>query len=200
MVKAHCRIERRRIRIMTPVLGLVNHPHVAQMFEIEREQGKPASDEGQKSAGSWVYLGSGGRGTPEPPLKRNRGHSMIQNLNHRARDVSFGEDACLSRKGHAPANNATCNNIAFALIFRRSRNFVETKRRFALHRGEAIEAILMGLETIRNSGPILEDCEDAHAVLSHIRLEGREKFPPARCEHATHSGLFRKSIQGWISS
>jgi len=56
--------------------------------------------------------------------------------------VNFGEDACPSRKGHAPINNAICNNIALALILGRSPDIAGMTRRFALHRGEAIGAIL----------------------------------------------------------
>jgi len=57
------------------------------------------------------------------------------------RDVNFGEDACLSRKGHAPADNATCNDIALALILGRGSDIAGMMRRFALHRGGAIEAV-----------------------------------------------------------
>jgi len=56
--------------------------------------------------------------------------------------VNFGEDACPGRKGHAPINNAICNDIALALILGQGPDIAGTTRHFALHRGEAIGAIL----------------------------------------------------------
>ena len=82
------------------------------------------------------------RGTPENLLAWNRSHWSVENRNHRVRDVNFREDACLSRTMHAPNNGAICNCIALAIILRRSPNIAEMRRHFALHRHEAIEAVL----------------------------------------------------------
>ena len=44
---------------------------------------------------------------------------------------------------HAPFNGAICNCIALAIILKRHPNIAETRRHFALHRHEAIEAVLL---------------------------------------------------------
>jgi len=87
---------------------------------------------------------SADRGAPERLLAWNRYQWMIENLNHRDRDrdITFGKDVCLSHTGRAPASYATCNKIARALVRNRSSDIAETTRHFALHRGEALEAIL----------------------------------------------------------
>ena len=118
--KAHGRIERRRILTMTPLRGTINYPHIAQIFRIERER------EGCKSGTKSIEIAYGitsvpeNRGTPKQLLSWNRGHWSVENRNHRARDVNFGEDACLARTAHAPVNCATCNCIALAIILSRS--------------------------------------------------------------------------------
>jgi len=141
-VKAHGRIERRRIRTMTPLPGMINHQHVAQVFRVERERAKPEPGEERKSRYTYgITSVPEGRGTPELLLGWNRGHWTIENINHRARDVNFGEDVCPGRKGQAPINNATCNDIALALMLGRSPDIAGMTRHFALHRGEAVGAI-----------------------------------------------------------
>ncbi len=68
----------------------------------------------------------------------------MENLNHRQRDCVFGEDACLTRTGHGPANRASLNNIALAVIFasrREAESLAETRRRLQLNRSEAVAAL-----------------------------------------------------------
>ena len=66
------------------------------------------------------------------------------NLNHRQRDCVFGGDACLTRTGHGPANRASLNKIALAVIFasrREAESLAETRRRPQLNRSDAIAAL-----------------------------------------------------------
>ena len=42
-------------------------------------------------------------------LALNRGHWTVENLNHRFRDTTFAEDACLMHTRHGPSNNAILN-------------------------------------------------------------------------------------------
>ena len=82
--------------------------------------------------------------SPEDLLRLNRGHWTVENLNHRQRDCVFGEDACLTRTGHCPANRASLNNIALAVVFanrREAESLAETRRRLQLNRSEAIAAL-----------------------------------------------------------
>ena len=53
----------------------------------------------------------------------------------------MGEDA--SRVRHAPANNATLNNIALAVVFHRGFRYLpEANLHFMMRRDEALDAIL----------------------------------------------------------
>ena len=89
-----------------------------------------------------------GYGGVSPLSTIETGGSLMENpfktkgRNHRARDVNFGEDACLSRTAHAPVNCALCNCIALAIILSRCSTVAETRRHFALHRSDAIQAVL----------------------------------------------------------
>ena len=140
--KAHGRIELRRILTMTPLRGTVNYPHLTQIFRIERQ--REICKSGTKSIEITYGITSVPecRGAPEKLLAWNRGHWSVENRNHRARDVNFGEDACLSRTAHAPVNCALCNCIALAIILSRCSTVAETRRHFALHRSDAIQAVL----------------------------------------------------------
>ncbi len=74
----------------------------------------------------------------------NRGHWAAENLNHRQRDCVCGQDACLTRTGNGPANRASLNNIALAVVFtsrRGAESLAETRRRLQLNRSEAIAAL-----------------------------------------------------------
>ena len=57
-------------------------------------------------------------------LALNRGHWTIENGNHRYRDTTFAEDACLMHTRHGPSNNAILNNMALAVIFHRGSKHV----------------------------------------------------------------------------
>ena len=75
--------------------------------------------------------------------QRNRGHRAVENANHYRRDASLGEDASRLRARHAPANNATLNNIALAIVFHRGfRHVPEAGLHFMMRREGALDAIL----------------------------------------------------------
>jgi len=88
--------------------GGMDSPHLAQVFRIDRVREVLRS--GRKSTETVYGITSvqEARGTPAQLLAWNRGHWTVENQNHRARDVNFGEDACLSRTGHAPVNGGLC--------------------------------------------------------------------------------------------
>jgi predicted transposase YbfD/YdcC len=61
-----------------------------------------------------------------------RGHWGIENRLHRTRDVTFNEDNCTIRKGHAPQTMAILKNIVTSLFHRGTvRSFPAAMRRFA---------------------------------------------------------------------
>ena len=140
--KAHGRIERRRIRALTPLPGMVNYPHLKQIFRVERQRIDASSGRESRELAYGITSVPEERGAPAQLLAWNRGHWAVENQNHRTRDVHFAEDACLARKAHAPVNNALCNCIALAVILGRGHNVAEATRHFALHRKDALDAVL----------------------------------------------------------
>ena len=150
--KVHGRLEQRSISVLTPPDGLVNYPGVSQIARVTRYREplkKPPDDagKGEKDYTETVYLMTSldaGAASPEDLLRLNRGHWAVENMNHRQRDCVFGEDACLTRTGHGPANRASLNNIALAVIFanrREAESLAETRRRLQLNVSEAVAAL-----------------------------------------------------------
>ena len=144
--KAHGRLEQRRIEVMTPLPRLINYPHVAQIFRITRER----TDTRRNGTGQTTSTPAYGitsvpaqRATPQQLLAWNRGHWSVE-VNHHIRDTTFAEDACLARTQFAPANNATCTNLALALIIHKTPfdRFASATRHFALQREDAFTALL----------------------------------------------------------
>ena len=141
--KAHGRIERRRVRVLTPLRGTVNYPHLSQVFRVERLRISLKSGTESTEFAYGITSVPQHKGTPGQLLAWNRGHWGVENKNHRTRDVHFEEDACLARTGNAPANNALCNGIALAVILGSGHAKVaQATRHFARHRGDAFRAVL----------------------------------------------------------
>ena len=69
------------------------------------------------------------------------------NRNHRLRDCAVGEDSCLARTGNGPANRAPGDDLALVVVLSCCRGgeygegLVETRRRFQLHRDDALPAV-----------------------------------------------------------
>lgn len=82
--------------------------------------------------------------SPEELFRLNSGRLAVGSLNHRQRDCAFGEDVCLARTGNGPANRASPNNIALAVIFanhREAESLTETRLLLQLGRRKAIAAL-----------------------------------------------------------
>ena len=57
--------------------------------------------------------------------------------------ATLGEDASRIRARHAPANNATLNNIALAIVFHRGfHHLPDAQMHFMMRREDALDAIL----------------------------------------------------------
>ncbi len=148
--KAHGRIEQRTIHVMTPLKGAINYPGVSQIARITRyrevlKTDVAGTDEEDRTTTAWLITSLDAEAaSPEELLRLNRGHWAVENLNHRQRDCVHGEDACLTRTDHGPANRASLNNIALALIFvnrRQAESLAATRRRLQLNRSQAIFAL-----------------------------------------------------------
>ena len=147
--KAHGRLEQRSISVLTPLKRLINYPGVSQIARVTRyrEPLKKDGDDGGKDYTETAYVITSldaEAASPEDLLRLNRRHWAVENLNHRQRDCVYDEDACLTRTGHGPANRASLNNIALAVVFanrREAESLAETRRRLQLNRSEAIAAL-----------------------------------------------------------
>lgn len=53
---------------------------------------------------------------PQQLLDFNRSHWEIENNLHRNKDVTLAEDACTNRKGYAPENIASLNNLTLSIL------------------------------------------------------------------------------------
>ena len=150
--KAHGRIEQRTIDVMTPLKGAINYPGVSQIARITRyrevlKTDVAGADEEDRTTTAYLITSlDADRASPEELLRLNRRHWSVENLNHRVRDCVHGEDACLTRTGHGPANRASPGTIALALIFvnrRQAESLAATRRRLQLNRSQAIFALTL---------------------------------------------------------
>ena len=141
--KGHGRIDRRHIEVLTPPPNTLTYPHVAQVFRVRRERTNLKSGEKSVEYAYGITSVAAERGSAQQLLAWNRGHWSIEVKNHLRRDKTFDEDACLARTGLAPANRATCNNIALALILHQGNtNAAAALRHFTLYRKAAFAALL----------------------------------------------------------
>jgi len=175
MDKDHGRIEQRHIAALE-----VDGPNrfgfrdVRQAFRIDRDREVSGDPE---SAGTETVYGLTSVPAEQADARQlpewNRGHWIVES-NHHIRDRTFGEDACLTRTSNGPANRATCNNLALALIFRQNRfdSVPQALRHFTLHRQESLDAVLNPPQARAASAPPVAALA-CHRPLCDDRLRGR---------------------------
>ena len=142
--KAHGRIEARRIaaRDLLPDT-LASFPGARQAFRVVRERTDAKTGAASTETAYGITSVPAERAGPARLLAWNRGHWQAGNANHYRRDATMGEDASRIRARHAPANNATLNNIALAVVFHRGfRHLPEANLHFMMRRQDALDAIL----------------------------------------------------------
>ncbi|MDE2925172.1 MAG: ISAs1 family transposase [Acidobacteriota bacterium] len=98
--KAHGRIDRRQIQVLKPLRGLINYPQVRQIFRVTRQRTQVKTDEESLEVAYGMASLEPEQANAERLLALNRGHWVVENRNHRPRDTTFGEDACLMHTGH----------------------------------------------------------------------------------------------------
>ena len=140
--KAHGRIEQHHIQTMKPESGMLNYPRVKQVFRIIRHRHTIKTGVDSNEVAYGITSLPAKCADAERLLALNRGHWTVENLNHRFRDTTFAEDACLMHTRHGPSNNAILNNTALAVIFHRgSTNVAAAVQEFAMDRSQAIRAL-----------------------------------------------------------
>jgi len=103
-VKAHGRIEWRRIDVPTPLPKAIDHPGVGQIARVTR-YGETV-ETGKADTTYLITSLTAEEASPKDLLALNRGHRWVENMTHRRRDCMFGEDACPTRTGHGPNDRA----------------------------------------------------------------------------------------------
>jgi predicted transposase YbfD/YdcC len=140
--KAHGRIDRRQIQVLKPLRGLINYPQVRQIFRVTRKRTQVKTDEESLEVAYGMTSLEPEQADAERLLALNRGHWVVENRNHRPRDTTFGEDACLMHTGHGPCNNAILNQTALAIIFHHGFTQVQAAvQHFAMDRDQALRAL-----------------------------------------------------------
>jgi len=115
--KDHGRIETRKALWVTNLSWLdkpirEHWPKLSGVGMIERTR----EVNGKTSTERVFYLGSKGIADAETFAKAARSHWGIENSLHWVLDVTFREDECRVRKGHAPQNFSALRKLALALL------------------------------------------------------------------------------------
>ena len=116
---------------------VLSFEHARQAMRVMRERTDLRTGETTTETVYAITSVTPDRAGPEQLLAWNRGHWAVENANHYRRDASR------IRARHAPANNATLNNIALAIVFHRGfRHVPEANLHFMMRREDALDAIL----------------------------------------------------------
>lgn len=135
--KAHGRLERRTITVSSLLASYLDWPHVQQVFKWEREVRYLKS--GQSSRQVFYGLTSlpQNEASAQNLLFFKRQHWGIENGLHYRRDVTFNEDSCRLRTGHAARCMAIINNLVIGLLHHLDFDYMPHARRhcaaFPLH-------------------------------------------------------------------
>lgn len=141
--KGHGRVDRRQLDALTLPARMVRFGKARQAMRVTRE--RTGLRTGETTLETVYALTSVGaeRADPAQLLAWNRGHWMVENANHYRRDATLGEDASRIHARHAPANNATLNIIALAIVFHCGfHSLPDAQMHFMMRRDDALDAIL----------------------------------------------------------
>lgn len=141
--KGHGRLERRSLTSSAMLKDYLDWPYLEQVFKLERRfinlQTGEVTTETHYGLTSLTPAEAG----PERLLALQRSHWGIENGLHYRRDVTFKEDRCRLKIGHAARTMATLNNLALALILRQGYPYLpQARRRFAARPLEALLLII----------------------------------------------------------
>ena len=141
--KGHGRLEKRSIAVITLPNRLLRFKYARQAMRITRERTDLKTRRITTETVHAITSVPAEEADPQQLLAWNRGHWAIEAANHYRRDTILGEDASRLRARHAPANNATLNNLVLAIVFHRGFHHVpEAHRHFMIRREDAFDAIL----------------------------------------------------------
>jgi len=140
--KGHGRIEKRTLTTSSMLKDFLDWPHLEQVFKLERQFTylKTGNVTTQVSYGLTSLPAN--EASPQQLLSHLRTYWGIENGLHYRRDVTFKEDRCRLRIGHAARTMATLNNLALALILRQGYiNVPSARRKFAAKPLQALKLL-----------------------------------------------------------
>lgn len=142
--KGHGRLERRTLTTSAMLNDYLTWPHVAQVFKLERHFLKLTTGVVTTQITYGLTSFTPAEADPARLLQLIRTYWQIENGLHYPRDVSFNEDRCRLKIGHAARTMATLNNLALALLRRLDFATVPQARRlFAARPTQALQLIFL---------------------------------------------------------
>jgi predicted transposase YbfD/YdcC len=142
LTKAHGRLERRTLTTSSMLKDYLEWPYLEQVFKLERHFIDLKTGQVTHQIIYGLTSLSHKRASPKQLLHYMRTYWGIENGLHYRRDVTFKEDRCRLRIGHAARTMATLNNLALTLILHQGYTGVPiARRRYAAHPLEALQLI-----------------------------------------------------------
>ena len=118
-------------------------PGVEQVFKLERRSVLLKNGQVQQETSYGITSMPAEKASAARLLEVNRTYWGIENGLRYRRDVTFKEDGCRLRVGHAAHMMAALNNLAIGLILRRGiKNVPEERKRFCARPQEAMALII----------------------------------------------------------
>jgi len=135
----HGRWERRTLTSSAMLKDYLDWPYVEQVFKLDYRALNPSTGEIQQETVYGLTSLSPQQADPARLLELKRSYWAIENKLHYRRDVSFNEDRCRLKTGHAARTMAIINNLALALIDRLDfKSTPDARRRFAAKPEQAL--------------------------------------------------------------
>lgn len=141
--KGHGRLEHRCLTSSGMLKDYLDWPYLEQVFKLERRFINLQSGEVTTEIHYGLTSLTPAEAGPQRLLALQRSHWGIENGLHYRRDVTFKEDRCRLKIGHAARTMATLNNLALALILRQDYPYLpQARRRFSARPLEALQLIM----------------------------------------------------------
>lgn len=133
--------EVRQLTVTSDLLAVPDWPGLAQVFRIEWTWEAKGKQHRQVRYG--ITSLPKAIGTPERLLQLRRGHWLIENRSHRAKDVNLDEDASLIHQGQGPAVLSVLRAISLNRLRRAGHTRIAAALRdYAQHVEDAVALVL----------------------------------------------------------
>jgi predicted transposase YbfD/YdcC len=140
------RIEERRLRSSTALLGYTDWPGHQQVLEVERTITHKGTGETRREIAYAITSLSAERASARQLLHLWREHWHIENKLHWVRDVTFDEDRSQVRTARIPQVMAVLRNVAISLLrVCGAENIAAATRRYAARPALALAAVGLNL-------------------------------------------------------